>query len=199
MLRAKYMSKIDQLRMREIAFVVVIGLLSIMLIYLVFEIKTNIKQHSIVLVPSQIEGEANIKGNEFSDDLLSAYGTEVVHLAYVYTPNVVRKNFRSLMRFYHPDVHNKAEEELLELAKKVDILRISSSYYIDSIKVGSLNKERYIKIKGTHRTYVRDADKEEKALEITIYYTEVSKRFYVTKIVENEGVKKKKKEVEERL
>lgn len=131
----RYLSEKEQLLyvnkfFRRIIFVLVfvIAVQSLMLYFVVGYTK-------VILIPPQITGVLEVTGKDANEEYIKGMTKYLMSLALNYTPYSVEDQLGDLLKYVEPSKYESFRRTILRLIDDVKTTQISSSFYIDHIKV----------------------------------------------------------------
>ena len=122
---------------RLLKFAVVV-LLVVTVINIIIAIMAMQKQ-KVVVIPPSLSTQTFISASDASDEYLTAMARYIAALSISYNPAVARAQFNSFLQLVHPSVFPSYKSAFYALAEKIEAGKVSSAYYITSIKVDRKN------------------------------------------------------------
>ena len=115
---------------------------------------TVMKHERTILVPAGLNSRVKITDGTASDDYLKMMTRYVMGLALNYTPTTAREQFSDLLGLYSSDAFPAAKKMFYNLADTVETAQVSSSFYIQGIKV--YMDKNIIEVTGLKREFAQD-------------------------------------------
>ena len=117
---------------------------------------TMARHERTILVPAGLNSRVEVTDGQASDDYLKLMTRYAAGLALNYTPATAREQFGELLDLYSPEAFPEARKTLYSLADTVETTNITSSFYIESIKVD--RKNGAIEATGLKRQFAQDGN-----------------------------------------
>ncbi|MEM4619487.1 MAG: TraE/TraK family type IV conjugative transfer system protein [Desulfurococcaceae archaeon] len=131
----RYISEKEQLLyvnkfFRRIIFILalVIAVQSLMLYYVIGYTK-------VVLIPPQITSVLEITGKDANEEYIKGMTKYLLNLALSYTPQSIEDQLGDFLKYVEPSKYESFRSAFLRLIDDVKTTQISSSFYVDYIKV----------------------------------------------------------------
>jgi len=158
--------------------IVIIGLSVWFNTYVIFK---TAKHQRTIIIPTGLNGTAEITENRATDNYLRAMARHITYLTFNYSPGTARQQFEELIRLYEPSIYPIAKKKLLNLAETIETIEISSAFIINDIKLSNGK----IIVYGDLTQFTRDKKIiEGKRIAYEIPFKIEEGRFWITEFVE---------------
>lgn len=145
------------------------------------------EQRIVVIPPGGLDGKAAVWTNGADEPYLKMMTRYSMGLYLTYNPATVRSQYSELLALYHPASYNDGKNLLYDLAGKVEMSNVVSSFTPSGIEYTKRARNIYeIETKGVRSIYSKGLKLDEKTRTFVLTAIFENGRFYITDIKDSE-------------